>query len=482
MYKKRRMGWLKHLDFILIDLVCLQIAFVLAYLIRIGDGLVYTNSLYRDLAAVLTIMQILVSVVGESFKGILRRGKFIELMACVKHTGLIMLLAILYLFSYQRGEEVSRLTLYLTGLFFGVITYAVRLFWKSYLIKRLETVKTRRVLIVTTTSCLEEVYQSMKKYRAGYIQGIALVDDDSKTGTSYDRMPIVAGKEDVLQYAVRAEIEEVLVVSDNDHSISEDLIGDFVEIGITVHIKIAQVADNVGSRQFVEKMGEYTVLTTSINTMETRQYVFKRILDIIGGLVGCLITGILFLVLGPIIYVKSPGPIFFSQIRVGRFGKKFKIYKFRSMYLDAEERKKELMAQNRVSNSLMFKLDFDPRIIGAKKLDNGKVKKGIGNIIRDWSLDEFPQFFNVLKGEMSLVGTRPPTVDEWEQYELHHNTRLAIKPGITGMWQVSGRSKITDFEEVVQLDKKYILEWRISLDLKILAKTVLIVLKQDGSM
>lgn len=110
------------------------------------------------------------------------------------------------------------------------------------------------------------------------------------------------------------------------------------------------------------------------------------------------------------------------------------------------------------------------------------MKKGIGNYIRDWSLDEFPQFFNVLKGDMSLVGTRPPTVDEWEKYDLHHRARLATKPGITGMWQVSGRSNITDFEDVVKLDTKYIAEWNLGLDIKILMRTFLVVFRQEGAM
>ncbi|MBQ2388056.1 MAG: sugar transferase, partial [Clostridia bacterium] len=178
----------------------------------------------------------------------------------------------------------------------------------------------------------------------------------------------------------------------------------------------------------------------------------------------------------------SPGPIFFSQERVGKNGKKFKIYKFRSMYLDAEDRKQELKENNRVKDGMMFKVDFDERIIGNKILPDGTHKTGIGDFIRRTSLDEFPQFINVLKGEMSLVGTRPPTLDEWEKYELHHRARLATKPGITGMWQVSGRSKITDFEEVVKLDTKYITEWDFKLDIKILLKTIVIVLKQDGSM
>ena len=140
------------------------------------------------------------------------------------------------------------------------------------------------------------------------------------------------------------------------------------------------------------------------------------------------------------------------------------------------------MAQNRVKDGMMFKLDWDPRIIGSRQLPDGTVKKGVGNFIRDWSLDEFPQFINVLLGDMSLVGTRPPTVDEWEKYNLHHRARLATKPGVTGMWQVSGRSNITDFEEVVKLDKQYITDWDLGMDIKILLKTVGVVFKREGSM
>ena len=150
------------------------------------------------------------------------------------------------------------------------------------------------------------------------------------------------------------------------------------------------------------------------------------------------------------------------------------------MYMDAEERKAELMKNNKM-NGLMFKMDYDPRIIGSEKRGKDGKPKGIGNFIRKTSLDEFPQFWNVLKGDMSLVGTRPPTVDEWEKYELHHRIRMATKPGITGMWQVSGRSDITDFEEVVRLDTEYIEHWSIGLDIKILLKTVLAVLKNDGA-
>ena len=163
-------------------------------------------------------------------------------------------------------------------------------------------------------------------------------------------------------------------------------------------------------------------------------------------------------------------------------GKKFKMYKFRSMYMDAEERKKELAAQNKVGDGMMFKMDFDPRIIGNKVLPNGKKKTGIGQFIRKTSLDEFPQFFNILVGDMSLVGTRPPTLDEWEKYEPHHRARMSFRPGLTGLWQVSGRSNITDFEEVVKLDTQYIREWSVKGDVKIIFRTLTGVLRNDGAM
>jgi lipopolysaccharide/colanic/teichoic acid biosynthesis glycosyltransferase len=256
----------------------------------------------------------------------------------------------------------------------------------------------------------------------------------------------------------------------------------FIDMGIVVHIGLFKMSHDTSRRQFVERMGNYTVLTTAITDVTPAQHLMKRGLDIIGGLIGCIFTCILFIFIAPAIYIKSPGPIFFKQVRVGINGKKFNMYKFRSMYLDAEKRKAELMAQNRIKDGMMFKLDADPRIIGCKVNPDGSFKKGIGNFIRDYSLDEFPQFFNVLKGDMSLVGTRPPTVDEWEKYELHHRARLAVKPGITGLWQVSGRSGILDFEEVVRLDTQYIADWSMENDIKILFKTIKVVFCKNGAM
>ena len=169
------------------------------------------------------------------------------------------------------------------------------------------------------------------------------------------------------------------------------------------------------------------------------------------------------------IKLDSPGDVIFKQERVGLNGRHFYMFKFRSMCVDAEEKKKELMEQNEMESQFMFKMQNDPRITR------------IGGILRKTSIDELPQFFNVLRGEMSLVGTRPPTVDEVELYERGHWRRMSIKPGITGMWQVSGRSSVTDFDEIVEMDTQYIDRWNVLLDIQILLKTVWQVFRRKGA-
>lgn len=196
--------------------------------------------------------------------------------------------------------------------------------------------------------------------------------------------------------------------------------------------------------------------------------IYKRILDLAGGLLGTLIFMMLYPVVAAAIKIDSPGPVIFKQKRIGKNGRIFCLYKFRTMYQDAEERLKELMGANEM-NGGMFKIRNDPRITR------------VGKWLRITSLDEIPQFLNVLKGEMSLVGTRPPTPNEVKNYNTDHLRRIATKPGITGMWQVSGRNQIKDFERVVELDWQYIENWRFSLDLKILLKTVWVVLLRKGA-
>ena len=196
---------------------------------------------------------------------------------------------------------------------------------------------------------------------------------------------------------------------------------------------------------------------------------FKRVIDIVISLIALPFLLPVFIIFAPIIYFTDKGPIFYNAQRVGKDGKLFKMYKFRSMYIDAEERKKELMAQNEMQGGVMFKMKDDPRVTK------------VGRVIRKLSIDELPQFFNVIQGTMSLVGTRPPTLDEVEKYKTNHWRRISIKPGLTGMWQVSGRSDVLDFEDIVEMDVEYIDKWSIFEDIKIIFKTVGVLLKRKGA-
>lgn len=483
MYRKSAQGWSKHLDFIVLDIICLHVAFIISFIIRHGMRNPYGISVYRNIALVMTAIDILVVVFFGTMKNVLKRGYYIEFTVTVKHACLIELLIMAYLFIIQESEQYSRVTLITMGFVYFLLAYCMRIILKLYLVRRRNTIGKRSLLILTTDRIVNRVVEDIKthNYEGFLLSGICVINRDM-TGVKIHDVPVVANRENVVEYVCREWVDEVFINLPRTESYPEDLVEQFTRMGVVVHRKITKSSNLVGQKQFIERMGNYTVLTTSINYVSIRQIFFKRVLDILGGLAGCVITGILCVILGPIIYIQSPGPIFFTQTRVGKNGKKFKMYKFRSMYMDAEERKKELMAENRVKDGMMFKLDWDPRIIGSRQLPDGTVKKGIGNFMRDWSLDEFPQFINVLKGDMSLVGTRPPTVDEWEKYNLHHRARLATKPGVTGMWQVNGRSNITDFEEVVKLDTQYITEWNMGLDFRILLKTVGVVFKREGSM
>ena len=488
MHKKNVSDWHKHFDFMVVDIICLHIAFLLAYAFRHKGFGMYQEQSYRQLVIIMSVIDLFVAVLFSSFKNVLKRGYLIEFTAALRHVCLVEGISVFYVFTVQKGTEYSRIVFYIFPVIYLLLTTGCRYLWKNFLKKNVKLHHLRSVLLVTTRECAEESINELhdNPYDHFLLKGIVLMESDKEGGSdgkadSILGVPVVAYSNNVAEYCLNEWVDAAMVILPPEMAYPKTLIDQFQKMGIVVHRAIANKHAESDCKQIVERIGNYTVLTTSMNYASPEALFLKRLVDIIGGLVGCLITGIIFVIFGPIIYLQSPGPIFFTQTRVGRNGRKFKIYKFRTMYMDAEERKKELMQYNKLGDGKMFKLDYDPRIIGNKKLPDGSVKKGIGSFLRESSLDEFPQMLNILKGDMSLVGTRPPTVDEWEEYELHHRARLAFRPGLTGMWQVSGRSEITDFEEVVRLDTKYINEWSVGLDVKIICKTVLAVLHKDGA-
>ncbi|MBD1904183.1 anti-sigma factor antagonist [Funiculus sociatus GB2-A5] len=191
----------------------------------------------------------------------------------------------------------------------------------------------------------------------------------------------------------------------------------------------------------------------------------KRCIDVVGALIGLVISAILFIPIVIAIKVDDPGPIFFSQVRCGWMGRRFRVWKFRSMCVNAEALKDKIENQ---ATGAFFKNENDPRVTR------------VGRFLRKSSLDELPQFWNVLKGEMSLVGTRPPTPDEVERYEVPEWQRLDVKPGMTGEWQVNGRSQVRNFEDVIRLDLRYQQNWSLIYDIQLIVKTVLILFRKNS--
>ena len=471
------------MDFILLDILCLNVAFILAYMTRQGFHNPYGDWEYICLALVYTLADFVILVCNRTLKNVLKRGRYKEFAATVKHVLLVAMAVSMYIFATQQGITYSRIIFFLLPVYYTLLTYCLRLMWKKVLLKNFRNRHHTAIYFITLEDRAERVIRRFRQnnLRNSLPVGVCILDKNA-VGRIIDGVPVDATGMTVVKHLCDKWVDEVFISLPETYPHPAKLISDLADMGIVVHVEMEALEVEAWQHQTIQKVSGAMVRTVSMTMATPLQHALKRTLDIVGGIVGCVATLLLALVIGPMIYIKSPGPIFFTQTRVGKNGRKFKLYKFRSMYLDAEAKKAELMAQNRVQGGLMFKLEYDPRIIGCEKRPDGTIKKGIGNFIRDYSLDEFPQFFNVLKGDLSLCGTRPPTVDEWEKYELHHRARLAIKPGITGLWQVSGRSNITDFEQVVELDKKYIREWSMGLDFKILLQTFKAVLGKDGSM
>ncbi len=253
--------------------------------------------------------------------------------------------------------------------------------------------------------------------------------------------------------------------------LSQDSVANAIGLCETLGIDLTIPADLFETRAahvVLTRIGDVPAFSFSVHGHHSPwQLAAKRGLDVVGALVGLLVTMPLWLATAIAIKLGSPGPIFFVQRRCGRYGRVFPFLKFRTMVSDAESRKDALSAQNEKSGPV-FKMERDPRVTG------------VGRILRKYSIDELPQLLNVLVGHMSLVGPRPPVPGEVAKYELDHRGRLSMRPGITCLWQVSGRNQI-EFEDWVKLDIEYVERWSLLLDLQILLATVPAVVSGRGA-
>lgn len=487
MKRKSTNSIIKHIDFVIIDLLCMQLSFLLGFWIRFGISNPFINIFYIFEDICLFVSQLLFIVFSSNYKNILKRQKFDECVSVIRHGLVVLVITVIALFFSHNATSVSRLQIVYTMLLFFFLSFFVRQINKFRIFKSEESElnKNRRSIVLVTSSTILATAMKNLKLGSGYhdyfISNIFLLDNKANEVQDSYEIPIYNFSDDVLNVITHEWVDEVLIVQPDDMPSPTEFMESVYNSGLTLNYTLSLLGEDYLTDVDMQKIGKYRVFTSNLKFATYGELFLKRLMDIAGGIVGCIITAILFVFIAPAIFIKSPGPIFFAHNRVGRNGRVFKMYKFRSMYMDAEERKQALIEHNKIKDGFMFKIDDDPRIIGSEKKDKNGKPKGIGNFIRNTSLDEFPQFWNVLKGEMSLVGTRPPTLDEWNKYNLNHRVRLSVNPGITGLWQVSGRSEITDFDEVVKLDREYLENWSILLDIKIILKTVIVVLKRKGA-
>jgi len=468
----------------LTDLLALAVSVLLSWLITDGvfNVLVpYTARDWMQTLCTLALAFIVTFFCFDQTENIVTRRPGAEiklslkfnLMLCVIYSALMLLTKATMLDSRYFAVTVPLINALLLPLAHGALKRLLLHFQRSWGMESL-------VGIVTTADRADRLISEIGKDWSRRIVGVTLLEATHEiVGTEIDGIAVKANFTDFMDWIRREALDEVYVDVPMDSGESFiPYLEEMESMGLTVHFRLPLLdrieeacCDETSAARLSRTLGRCAggnIVTMGTVELKLRDQIAKRCMDIAGGLVGCLLSIPIIAIVAIPLKIESPGPLFFKQKRVGRNGRYFYIHKLRSMYMDAEERKKELMAQNEM-NGLMFKMEDDPRVTK------------VGKFIRKTSIDELPQFFDVLRGDMSLVGTRPPTVDEYKQYESHHKRRLSMKPGITGLWQVSGRSNIEDFEEVVKLDVTYIDNWSLWNDIKILFKTVYVVFAGRGA-
>ncbi len=461
----------------ILDIACIVLTYQIATYIRYAGRTEQwgNKSLHYMVLVIFILFSTLYSFVRDWNYGFAKRGYLEEFIAIAQYSATMFLVSITFVFFFRWAYILSRTVIFNFAWMNFVLTYLVHTLYKYYLYKIYNNASfASQVVVVAQKDLMEKTLNKLikeSKYKNYNVVGAAYADiknlNDPQADEEICGVPVYAGYKHLTEKLVTLAFDEVIInAPDLPRDYISPMIEGFKEMGVNCHycldIPEFGVASKAGS------YGGYNVISFIGPEYSYKKMLVKRAIDIVGALVGLFFTAIITVFLAPAIFLEDRGPIFFSQVRVGKNGRRFKIYKFRSMYRDAEERLKDLQSQNEM-NGLMFKMENDPRVTK------------VGKFIRKTSLDEFPQFWNILKGDMSLVGTRPPTEKEFEQYNEHYRRRICMTPGLTGMWQVSGRSDIRNFDDVVKLDLEYIDNWSLLLDLKILLQTIIVVFTGRGS-
>ena len=442
---------------IALDFMVLMFSFALTHIIW-GDDYSYTSAEWRFVVSLYTVCVIIFLLTNRT-ANIYNNTIFFYLDRIVRRESFSFLMAtfcgVLILYN---TEAVTVYTYYLIRL--GLVSYALvileNVFFRRIIDRFIMRKHVPRVVYVGSKDSYNKFRYFLQKTptQVNEIGYISYDDDD-------DSIEYIGKLSDIQNIIRKYNIDQVYILQKRE--MNTRYIQRYVDICIEMGVTCRIIIDTFRRRKafsYVSSIGTYPVYTFHTVSMNGWAKMFKRLFDIIFSLFAIIITSPILIITAIAIRLDSPGPAIFKQVRVGKNGRHFKIWKFRSMYVNAEEMKSQLMDMNQVKDGMMFKIKDDPRITR------------VGKFIRKTSIDELPQFFNVLFGSMSVVGTRPPTIDEVKKYSVRQWRRISIKPGITGMWQVSGRSSITDFREVVELDTEYIDNWSIWMDIKVIFMTI----------
>jgi exopolysaccharide biosynthesis polyprenyl glycosylphosphotransferase len=453
------------------DLLSICLSYVLAILTRGIVRDVERNTSYYMLILFFAVILCLLSYLLLNWNiNFMIRGYLAEFFFVLKYDAVLGCGLGLFLFFTQKAQDFSRLAFAYFLIYNLLFTYLMHLCIKHFFAHTyMRSSSSSKMMVITESTYADDLLAKLQTATEWSHQITALaIMDASLIGEEFHHVPVVAERANLFEHINELVLDEVFIyLPEYNNKELGSMIEQFEFAGITVHVNIDPF-DHVIAHKTSETFAGLTVMTYSISEFDFHRLMIKRLLDIAGSLIGIVLTVLLLPFIAIAIKCDSSGPVFYKQKRVGLNGREFYLYKFRSMYVDADARKAELEEKNEIDGP-MFKVTDDPRITK------------VGHFLRKSSLDELPQFYNILVGQMSLVGTRPPTLDEYAQYNLQYRRRLSIKPGLTGLWQVSGRSDITNFEDVLRLDLHYIDNWSLGLDIKILLQTLFVLFKQEGA-
>jgi exopolysaccharide biosynthesis polyprenyl glycosylphosphotransferase len=377
----------------------------------------------------------------------------------------LLLSGALYL---ARGQVVSRAVVLLTVLFTAVLLSTRRLVWRVMVYRRYDRgIETRNILVVGTGRVGQALRHHIESIRhLGFtFKGFVHIPGYDSDGMG-DSADVLGSIDEVLELARKHFVDEIFLAAPCERVLVKQLVHQAREASVDIRV-VPDLYDGLAWNSPIEYIGQFPTIPLHRGQVPVLGMVLKRMLDIAVSSVALVMLSPVLLAIAIAVRGDSSGPIFYLSERIGKKGRVFPCIKFRTMVSDAERRRAEILHMNE-RDSVLFKITNDPRITRT------------GRILRKYSLDELPQLVNVLRGDMSLVGPRPPIASEVKRYELNHLRRLDVVPGITGLWQVQARQD-PSFDSYISLDTAYIENWSLWLDIKILVRTVGVVVTGTGS-